>query len=477
MTGTNKYNRNFLQATGLKRAGRIDLRLFQYASNVGDGYGGLLYMIYKLIGGLFHGFVIEGCEYNGSDTISAGYVLHNGAVVQVASQNKTLNNDEWLYVGSDGIAVVTGTEATALENVAIYMKDTGGTGFDIRFKMTDNMFQMYELILRDNLTVNGIVDFDKTLNVDGNATFQSEVDINGQTNLDEVDIDNTNPVDISGGLTVHGTIIVDTNLNVDGIANLDNTDIDGTLDVSGTVDFHSDLDMNNTDLKNIKAIDGNGDAIIFNDDIDLNQNDMTNIVNLYGYSTNSIVLQSNLNVNAKNLENINDLDVNGNADIEGTVDINDVLTVHSGIVMSTSNISGVKEIIFTEDPSVDHTVSAITSLVQIDFATVAFGDVLIMSSDGHYDGAKADAEGTLPALVMSLETSSGSNKKVLHSGYVRDNTWAWTPGDLIYVDPNTVGKITSTKPTTAGDFIQVLGYAVTADIMHFNPEKLYAELL
>ena len=477
MTGTNKYNRNFLQATGLKRAGRIDLRLFQYASNVGDGYGGLLYMIYKLIGGLFHGFVIEGCEYNGSDTISAGYILHDGAVVQVASQNKTLNSSEWLYLGSDGIAVVTGTEATALANVAIYMKDSVGAGSDIRFKMTDNMFQMYELILRDNLTVNGIVDFDKTLNVDGNVTFQSEFDVDGQTNLDEVDIDNINPVDILGGLTVHGTIIVDTNIDVDGIANLDVTDIDGTLDVSGTVDVHANIDLNDTDLKNVKAIDGNGDAIIFNDDLDINQKNITNIVNLYGYSSNSIVLQDNLNVNAKNLENINGLDVNGNADIEGTVDINDVLTVHSGIVMSTTNISGIKEIIFTEDPPSNLTVSAITSLVYVDDAGTAFGDVLKMASDSRYDRAQANAEATLPALVMALEAGNGSSHSVLHSGYVRNDAWNWTPGSLLYVHPTSAGDITQSKPTTSGQFIQVIGYAVTADVIHFNPEKLYAELL
>ena len=94
--GTNKYNRDFSQPTGLKRAGRIDLRLFQFAQNVGDGYGGLQYMIYKLIGGLFHGFVVEGCEYNGSDTVSAGYVLHSGVVIQVASQNKTLKQSIFL---------------------------------------------------------------------------------------------------------------------------------------------------------------------------------------------------------------------------------------------------------------------------------------------------------------------------------------------------------------------------------------------
>lgn len=476
MTGTNKYNRNFLQATGLKRGGRIDLRLFQYASNVGDGYGGLLYMIYKLIGGLFHGFVVEGCAFNGSDTISAGYILHNGAVVQVDSQNKTLNNSEWLYIDSNGEAQVTGTEATALENVAIYMKNSGGTGSDIRFRMTDNMFQMYELILRDNLTVNGVVDFDKTLNVDGNATFKSNIDVDGQANFDEVDIDNVNPVDILGGLTVHGSVIISTNIDVDGITNLDNVDIDGTLDVAGKVTVHAEIEMSNTDLKNVKAIDGGGDAIIFNDNLNMNQKNITGIVNLYGYSTNSIVLQNNLNVNSKNLQNIQDLDVNGNADIEGTVDIANVLTVHNGVVMSTTNITGIREIVFTEDPAVDHTVSAITSTVQVDDASSVIGDVLKMSSDGHYDRAKADAEATLPAVVIALSSGSGS-KKILHYGYMRDNSWTWTPGQLIYVDPNNLGKITATKPTTAGDFIQVVGYAVTADIMLFNPNKLYMELL
>jgi hypothetical protein len=51
---------------------------------------------------------------------------------------------------------------------------------------------------------------------------------------------------------------------------------------------------------------------------------------------------------------------------------------------------------------------------------------------------------------------------------VRDDTWNWTPGAVLYLS-ETAGQITATQPTTTDAAIRVIGYAVTADVIYFAP--------
>ena len=67
----------------------------------------------------------------------------------------------------------------------------------------------------------------------GSLDISGDIDVDGTTNLDVVDIDGA--VDMATTLAVAGNVDFNGDLDVDGTANLDNTDIDGTLDVSGQV--------------------------------------------------------------------------------------------------------------------------------------------------------------------------------------------------------------------------------------------------
>lgn len=75
---------------------------------------------------------------------------------------------------------------------------------------------------------------------------------------------------------------------------------------------------------------------------------------IYGaYGIYPIYMKNNIDMNSKNIQYINDLDVNGNCDIEGFVDINNYLTVHGiftakgkmyaegGLYMNNLKIEGV----------------------------------------------------------------------------------------------------------------------------------------
>jgi hypothetical protein len=118
-------------------------------------------------------------------------------------------------------------------------------------------------------------------------------------------------------------------------------------------------------------------------------------------------------------------------------------------------------------PTANETV--VGEVIEATVDTNAYGlyATLFMAADGHFDEADADAEASMPCVAMATETGTGT-KDVLLRGYVRDDSWDWTPGGLIYVS-TTQGGLTQTAPSGAGDVVQVVGWAWSADIMVFEP--------
>lgn len=120
----------------------------------------------------------------------------------------------------------------------------------------------------------------------------------------------------------------------------------------------------------------------------------------------------------------------------------------------------------------DLTASGVTASVTVDTNATGVGAALTLASDGNYDEADA-TDTTLPCKALALETSTGT-KKILLSGYIRNDAWAWTVGGLIYLS-ETTGAMTQTAPTTSGSIVQILGYATHADRMYFNPQLITVE--
>jgi len=166
---TNKYERNFEQQGQLKRPGRIDLRIFQYLANCGDGYPGLQYAMHHVLGeSLFPRFVIEGCVYDGSSTISSGYIMYAGKVVKVSQQTGlTVNNSEFLYINSAGNAQITAVEATAKAGVMIYARDSSGVGKTTIFSYQSNELYLYDAVVRHDINVNNNLDVGNNITVAG----------------------------------------------------------------------------------------------------------------------------------------------------------------------------------------------------------------------------------------------------------------------------------------------------------------------
>ena len=99
-----------------------------------------------------------------------------------------------------------------------------------------------------------------------------------------------------------------------------------------------------------------------------------------------------------------------------------------------------------------------------------------LNSDGKYWLADADAVGTMPGSAIAMEAKLADETcKVLLLGFFRDDTWNWTVGGFLYVS-TTAGSLTQTAPSGSGDQVQVLGIAVTADIIFFNSSCVLVEV-
>lgn len=115
---------------------------------------------------------------------------------------------------------------------------------------------------------------------------------------------------------------------------------------------------------------------------------------------------------------------------------------------------------------------------------VAFGDVCFMAADGDLEFADADAITTMPGLYMALGTiAAAASGEWLMTGIARDDAgWNWTVGagtlGLIYISTTgtTGNTLTQTAPAVSGDQVQIVGHALTADVMVFNPDYTYVEI-
>jgi len=120
--------------------------------------------------------------------------------------------------------------------------------------------------------------------------------------------------------------------------------------------------------------------------------------------------------------------------------------------------------------------SGIIATMQVDVNAVGFGGLLHMDDDGNFIDADALVEAAMPCTAMALG-ETGAIKVIFH-GFVRDNDWDWTPGQLLWVSEDDPGDIVGSadKPNMTASFVQCVGFAVTADIIFFNPQYEYFKL-
>jgi len=95
-------------------------------------------------------------------------------------------------------------------------------------------------------------------------------------------------------------------------------------------------------------------------------------------------------------------------------------------------------------------------------------EALYMSAaDGCWYRADSDAAATMPMIGVSMErvAAVGQIGRIVLIGYVGRSAWTWTRGDPIYVS-GTAGALTQVPPAVNA---QVIGYAITSDLIYVNP--------
>lgn len=91
---------------------------------------------------------------------------------------------------------------------------------------------------------------------------------------------------------------------------------------------------------------------------------------------------------------------------------------------------------------------------------------------GEWLAADANGSGTYPAQGLAVAASTdGAALTVMTQGIVRNDAWAWVAGP-IYLSTTAAG-LTQTAPSTSGDKVQVVGFALTADVAYFNFNTTY----
>ena len=278
-----------------------------------------------------------------------------------------------------------------------------------------------------NLTFDG-----STLAVTGSQTISGNIDVDGTTNLDAVDIDGA--VDMASSLTLAGNADFNGNLDVDGTSNLDAVDIDGAVDMAssltlaGNADFNGDLDVDGTTNLDVVDIDG---AV-----------DMASSLTLAGNAdfNGNLDVDGTTNLDGTNIAGA--LAVSGSATVDNLSLDGNTITTSSGNLTIDSN-GGTTTINDNAIISGNLTVNGTTTT--INSTTVNIDDKNFQVATGAADDAAADGAG--------FTVDSGDGDKTWNFEATGDN---WGSSENINLASGKVLKVNNTSilsSTTLGSSV------------------------
>ena len=157
------------------------------------------------------------------------------------------------------------------------------------------------------------------------------------------------------------------------------------------------------------------------------------------------------------------------------------IDVGSGAITTTGTVSGgivdVAQEAHIDSSPADETVSGITATFTAGEALERGEVVYFKASDSKMHKAVATATGTMPAVAMAAaDISADATGKFLLYGFIADNGTfpSYTVGAKIYApeaETSSQNVPEEAAPDSDGDFVQVVGYAVTANSLFFNPSN------
>jgi hypothetical protein len=101
----------------------------------------------------------------------------------------------------------------------------------------------------------------------------------------------------------------------------------------------------------------------------------------------------------------------------------------------------------------------------------AVGDLVFFGSSGKWLEVDSDAVATcngLLGIALEAKTDTQAMLVALPGSFIRLDSWNWTVGATLYAG-ETLGAMQEAIPTGADAIIKVVGFAVSADVVYFNP--------
>jgi hypothetical protein len=107
-------------------------------------------------------------------------------------------------------------------------------------------------------------------------------------------------------------------------------------------------------------------------------------------------------------------------------------------------------------------------------ATIAQWEAVYLDTSSTWQLTDADAASTAGGVMVALATAAGTAASALRvllpGSFARNDAWAWTVGGPIYLS-TTPGALTQTAPSATDDVVRIVGYAVNADTIFWNPSN------
>ncbi len=171
------------------------------------------------------------------------------------------------------------------------------------------------------------------------------------------------------------------------------------------------------------------------------------------------------------------LSLAGNFSTSGAFTLNFAVTANTNVTLPTagplSALAGVenlsnKTIIQTAAHSADNLLTGTVISGLNAGATITQWQAVYLGSSSTWLLADANGSGTYPARGLAVAAYSNTNPAtILVQGTVRHDAWSWTPGGTLYLS-DTAGDLTQTVPSSSGDKVQQVGFALTATIAYLN---------
>ena len=279
-SGNLTFNGSTLAVTGSQTISvSLDVDGHTDLDNMGVSGVGTITQLVSTTATVGAGLTVTGTiDGNGGANISGAETVLSSATVS------DLTNNRVVIAGTSGALEDSGNLTFDGSTLAVTGSQTISGNIDV--DGTTNL---------DAVDIDGAVDMASSLTLAGNADFNGNLDVDGTSNLDAVDIDGA--VDMASSLTLAGNADFNGNLDVDGTTNLDGTNVAGALAVSGsaTVDNLS-LDGNTiTTSSGNLTIDSNGGTTTINDNAIISGNLTVN-------GTTTTINSTTVNIDDKNFQ-------------------------------------------------------------------------------------------------------------------------------------------------------------------------------